>query len=323
MGTWKSFKKKQNELARRVERLEKSNLEHNSDTKHFRLSRRKAIIKTFLAVMGVATVPFAVVTQCQSIFPKPKLQFTSEVCSPHDAGEGSDLRQNPGGVNFTIRNSGNAAVLFTKAHIVIEDYAHLAACTYGSGPVPVDFCYDVVLPVDVEPGTSIDATIRHEVRINESVNFNINISLSDNSSEELEGSSNGKRTDYLDVHVYRLHIFLIQDDGVSNDAGRFIVAAPRDNIIGKYWKPDEIMFPGSSRAITKEQEIRDGGVTGEDYDEVLRCLDKNERELLRVLSVKSQMSDNLSQLVFALKSRRYTFPSSTKAPSNKITDCPE
>lgn len=323
MEPWKSLKKGKNEIARSVERFKEGDVEDESGIKikYGKLPRRNAILKTILAVMGVAAAPFAVVTQCRSVFPKPELQITSEVYSPRDTGGPDDSGQNPGGVSFTIRNSGNAAVLFVKARIIIEDYAQLTACTYGSGPVPTDFCYDVVLPVDAEPGTSLDATIRHEVSINESVNFNLSVSLSKGSDGN--GNPDGKWADYLKIHVYRLHVHLIQDDGVSNDAGRFIVAAPRDNIIGKYWKPDEMTYPGSSQAITKEQEIKEWGATGKEYDEVLRCLDRNEDGLRRVLSVKSQMSDNLSQFVSALRSRTYTLPSSTKTPSNKIFDCPE
>lgn len=322
---WRAIKNEQNELARRVERLEeKKDLGQSADERAGD-SRRMIIFKTILAAMGVVGVPLTVVTQWQSIFPRPKLQITSEVYSPRESGGEGDFKQNPGGINFTIRNSGNAEVLFTRARLLVEDYARLSACTYGSGPVPADFCYDVVLPINAKPGTSLDVAVRHEVRTNESTSFNLSISLSKESSEDRRGDVNEKNEEmeYLDIHVYRLHISLIQDDGTSNDVGRYVVAAPRDKIIGQYWKPDETTDLSSGQTSTKEQEIKDWGATGEVYNNVLRCLSRNESELQRVLSVESQMSSNLSQLSSALKSRTYTSSGVETVPSKNIFDCPE
>ncbi|QQM67433.1 hypothetical protein [Actinomyces weissii] len=264
---------------------------------------------TVVAVVGFFAALTTVIHNLQGIYPSPELQFTPKVYS-HAADVGAQ-----GGVNLTIRNSGNSNAVIDKAWITIEDYKYMEPCPTGlgdGGPIRAGVCRVIELPVDPVIGTKIDLDLGSGVDVPPngaaSISFPIRIL--------------GDKYSRLSVYLYKLNITLKQDDGTIHKVpSPIIVSLPFDDFasIHRIWVPDELVALGDDgrKTISKKQDIY--GRYGVDSR---ICYKGNEVVLKGFLTGNAVLSPNLSDLREALNTGRleqkngrdYPLPASTDAP---------
>lgn len=277
--------------------------EHSKAVKSTWWTRRKIIVGIIATLVTVVSAIPEIWLHWREINPKADITLTSTAFSP--IKKQSSIV--PGGVNFILNNNGNKKATFVNAHIVIEDYVRLPACVYGSFHPP-EACHGVILPVDVDVKSErpVNVPLRHEAPPNGSSYFNLVFSVGgeDSGTTSAVFGENG-----LDVHIYRLHIILEQDDGNSIDAGRFVVVAPRDDLLHYlYWRPERSV--GETGESTREEGVKSWvGNYADIYEQTMSCIVNNEALLNRIMADGAKMSPIMERIKESIESDdQYTYP---------------
>lgn len=307
-----------------LDRIEKCSKDDNT-VKSTRWTRRNIIVGVIGGIVGIAAALVTAISTAlgtwlhwREINPKADITLTSRVFSPVVKQSGIV----PGGVNFALNNDGNKIAGFVNARITIEDYVRLSACVYGSFHPP-EACHGVILPVDVDVNSErpIDVPLSHEAPPNGSSYFNLVFSVGGESSDATSTvfGENG-----LDVHIYRLHIILEQNDDSSIDAGRFVVVVPRDDLLHYlYWRPEH--STGETGEDTREKSIKSwAGISVDAYEEAMNCIVSNEKLLNRIMADGANMSPIMERIKEGIKSGRYTYPpESGQNKEDSNFECPK
>lgn len=294
-----SLRKENRELESRNRELESEKKENEKNLLGQKKLQRRTLLVTLagVAFTGVCAA-VAAADFWRKMFPAPLLTITPKVYSPYPRDSKSDVIV-PGGVKFTIRNSGTRSAVFIAARIAIDDYERFQACTYGSGPVDPGVCYGVSLPVDATPGVEIEVPLSYEVTTDESGSFNLAFDLEDGGSEAALGAIG------LDIHIYRVRIALVQDDGSTTEQGPFVIVAPRDHPFMLYWKADRVLHgDGGDSANWQTLEEATRSSTGSEGElwKALECFNHNDEALRRIITDDSLMSENMESVRHAMQS---------------------
>ena len=280
-------------------------------------TRRKIIGRIVAALVAVIAAILEIWLHWREINPKADITLTSRVFSPVAKESGIV----PGGVNFALNNDGNRIAGFINARITIEDYVRLPACVYGSFRPP-EACHGVILPVDVDVNSErpINVPLSHEAPPNGSSYFNLVFSVG---GEDSDAASTVFGENGLDVHIYRLHIILEQDDDNSIDAGRFVVVVPRDDMLHYlHWRPEHNV--GKTGDDTREESIRAwAGINVDVYEEAMNCIVSNEELLNRVMTDGAKISPIMERIKEGIKSGQYRYPPESDQNKEDINfECP-
>lgn len=311
---WRSRRKQQREedrkqiaqLQERVIRLEKQADEPPKPDEKSKFSRRIAF---FTALTSGCGLLLGILTFLRNT-PGSDLKISSEVFDKDSLGG------KPAGIRFTIRNSGDRIAVFKRIRIVIEDYVRVESCFYGSGPIDIDSCYGVTLPVNPEPGMTLETSIGYEVTTDEAGSFDLAL-LEESGHEVPLPSANG--TPY--GNMYRLRVQLVQDDGSVDEAGRFIVDG---YIRGTYWQANETYDPNSGSRITREERAKGltKGFINSDWEAVIACIEGNEMELKNLVTQDAKMTPKIQRMWEGMRSGTATYQMPT-APSTDTIICNE
>lgn len=306
---WRSRRKQQREedrkqiaqLQERVIRLEKQADEPPKPDEKSKFSRRIAF---FTALTSGCGLLLGILTFLRNT-PGSDLKISSEVFDKDSLGG------KPAGIRFTIRNSGDRIAVFKRIRIVIEDYVRVESCFYGSGPIDIDSCYGVTLPVNPEPGMTLETSIGYEVTTNEAGSFDLAL-LEESGHEVPLPSANG--TPY--GNMYRLRVQLVQDDGSVDEAGRFIVDG---YIRGTYWQANETYDSNSGARITREKSAKD---FRSDWEVAIACIEGNELGLKKLVTPDAEMTPKIRRMWEGMRSGMETYQMPT-APSTDTIICNE
>lgn len=306
---WGSRRKQQQEedrkqiaqLQERVIRLEKQADEPPKPDEKSKFSRRIAIFAAFTSGGGLL---LGILTFLRNI-PGSDLKISSEVFDKDSLGS------KPAGIRFTIRNNGDRIAVFKRIRVVIEDYVRVESCFYGSGPIDIDSCYGVTLPVNPESGMTLETSIGYEVTTDEAGSFDLAL-LEEPDGEVLFPSAN----DAPYGNMYRLRVQLVQDDGSVDDAGRFIVDG---YIRGTYWQANETYDPNSGSRITREERAK--GFRS-DWEAVIACIEGNESGLKKLVTPDAKMTPKIQRMWEGMRSGTATYQMPT-APSTDTIICNE
>lgn len=306
---WGSRRKQQQEedrkqiaqLQERVIRLEKQADEPPKPDEKSKFSRRIAIFAAFTSGGGLL---LGILTFLRNI-PGSDLKISSEVFDKDSLGS------KPAGIRFTIRNNGDRIAVFKRIRVVIEDYVRVESCFYGSGPIDIDSCYGVTLPVNPESGMTLETSIEYEVTTDEAGSFDLAL-LEESDREVLFPSAN----DVPYGNMYRLRVQLVQDDGSVDDAGRFIVDG---YIRGTYWQANETYDPNSGSRITREERAK--GFRS-DWEAAIACIEGNESGLKKLVTPDAEMTPKIRRMWEGMRSGMETYQMPT-APSTDTIICNE
>lgn len=314
---WGSRRKQQREedreqiaqLQERVTRLEKQADEPSKPDERSKFSRRIAFFTAFTSGCGLllGTLTFLRNTHGSD------LKISSEVFDKDDLG------RKPAGIRFTIRNNGDRIALFKKILIVIENCVRVESCFYGSGTVEADGCYGVTLPVNPEPGMTLEKSMKptgstglagYEIAPDEVGSFDLAL------LEESDNKIPWPSENYIPFgNIYRLRVQLVQDDGSVNDAGRFIVDG---YIIGTYWQANETYDLNSGSRITREERAK----RVSDWEAVIACVEGNEADLKNLVTPDAAMTPKIRRMWEGMRSGTETYQMPT-APSTDTIICSE
>ena len=234
-------------------------------------------------ILGTAAITAIVDPQIRSWLADSKTNIKSvRVYSPE--GEGDDW--NPGGVIFALENNGDRTALIDRALITVEDHECLNICASQGSYGPTQSCYDVALPEDPDLHYQLSISLGEQVKKDgELLFYSITFSVEQNKQSEKEVAN---------THLYLMDIKLVQSDDVKIDAGKFLLSAPSEGVLTKYWIPERVRVSSDSELQSRDRYL--GQRFGEDKKRS-HCYEVNEEKLTRIVLKSLRHNANMSPAV--------------------------
>ncbi len=185
------------------------------------------IVPIFVAVLGVALTWWA-------NRPETHIEVVSLTVEEGETVEGEtpgEYEFVPPRVQVALRNVGDQVSVVTGAQLEVLDHAYFEICEAG-GALVVSRTYDVLLPLDPEPGQVLNVDVAQELEPDKADLFEFAMQTPE--PENVSGT-----------HVYRLQISLTRDGGAEVlDAGVVIVGAPVLAVETLWVTAEELSYPG-------------------------------------------------------------------------------
>jgi hypothetical protein len=140
-----------------------------------------------------------------------------EPALPDEGGKGqpASVIENRPMVTMTVHNQGERRSVVTEIRLTVEASSTLRDCAGATGGrISTTARYGVQLPLRPSPGQVIIQPVGHEIGTDAVDKFSVVF--------EPPGDA------VLDLHLYRLKVTLVHDQGRSTDLGRVLIAAPAD-----------------------------------------------------------------------------------------------
>lgn len=194
----------------------------------------------------------------------------------------------PGTLDVTLRNPGGATVGLSKVTVTVDGFARLAACVYGSN-TQISGTYDLQLPDDPRPGTTVTKVLHQQVEAGATDRFTLGLAGPTR-------RTNGKDPEGLAVYLYRLRVAVAVDNGTTVDLGAYVVET-RNNL----GTDVTYYLPGTLPAT--DEVAREKSLCGDDQaclDQVVACWNTNRDAIARLSAGNPGVSETVARARAAL-----------------------